>query len=60
MYVKLDDSDNMTVQELIDCLMRMPENASVIICHDLVGNEHEVVSVEYNDRNNTVLIREVD
>ena len=50
----------MTVQELIDCLMRMPENASVIICHDLVGNEHEVVSVEYNDRNNTVLIREVD
>lgn len=50
----------MTVQELIDCLTEMPENASVIICHDLVWNEHEVVSVEYNDRNNAVLIREVD
>lgn len=50
----------MTVQELIDCLIGMPENASVIIRHDLVGNEHKVVSVEYNDRNNTVLIREVD
>lgn len=50
----------MTAQELIDCLMEMPKNASVIICHDLVGNEHEIVSVVYNDRNNTVLIREVD
>lgn len=58
--MKCDDSDNMTVQELIDCLIGMPKNASVIIRHDLVGNEHEVVSVEYNDRNNTVLIREVD
>ena len=50
----------MTVQELIDYLEKMPKDALIILRHDLVGNEHEAVSVEYNDRDNTATLREID
>lgn len=49
----------MTVQELIDYLGKMPKDALVILRHDLVGNEHEAVSIEYNDRDNTATLREI-
>lgn len=49
----------MTVKELIDCLEKMPKDALIILHHDLVGNEHEAISVEYNDRDNTATLREI-
>lgn len=48
----------MTVRELIDLLVKMPEDAPVMIHHDLVGDEHETVSVVYDG--STVTIREID
>lgn len=48
----------MTVQELIDLLAKIPKDAPVMIRHDLVGDEHEALSVVYNG--NTVTLREID
>ena len=49
----------MTVQELIDYLEKMPKDALVMLHHDLVGNEHEAVAVECDERGNTVTLLEI-
>lgn len=49
----------MTANELINFLENMPKDALIILRHDLVGNEHEVVAVEYNERSNKATIREI-
>ena len=49
----------MTVQELIDYLEKMPKNALVMLRHDLVGNEHEAVVVEYDEKSNTATLWEI-
>lgn len=48
----------MTVQELIDYLEKMPKDASVMIRHELVGDEHDVQSASYDGT--TVMLREID
>lgn len=48
----------MTVQELIDLLVKMPKDAPVMIRHNLVGDKHEVVSVAYDG--SIVTLQEID
>lgn len=42
----------MTVRELIELLIELPEDAPVIICHELIGDKHDLYGVEYVERPN--------
>ena len=49
----------MTVKELIDLLTELPEEAIVMISHDLICDEHELVDVQGPDSDNRVWLREI-
>lgn len=48
----------MTVLELKRLLQRIPDNAIVIVKHDLIGDEHSAEKIEYDGKTNIVYIRE--
>ena len=51
--------NGMTVKELIEILEKMPEDAIVMIKHNLVGREQFVENVEL-DNNGKVWIKDTD
>lgn len=49
----------MTVKELIELLTELPEEAIVMISHDLIGDKHELVDVQGPDGDNIVWLHEI-
>ena len=48
----------MTVDELKELIADMPGDAIVLLEHELIGDEHEAVSAEYNSTRNAVILHE--
>lgn len=50
----------MNVYDLIEALHRLPEDTVVVVRHELVGNEHEVNHVEYDEKHGVLILHEID
>ena len=50
----------MNVYELIEILYRLPEDAVVMVHHELVGDKHDVQRVEYDEKNSVLILHETN
>lgn len=48
----------MSVQELREMLSNIPEDVEIKVRHELIGDEHYVVNVEYDGEHRVLWIRE--
>lgn len=50
----------MNVCDLIEILYRLPEDAVVMVHHELMGDKHEVQRVEYDEKNSVLILHETN
>ena len=49
----------MSVKELMELLDGVPEDAEIMVRHELIGDEHSAARIEYDKNKNIVWIHEI-